>query len=289
METFLNEGFIGLSQASILLMVALGLAIIYGTMGVINLAHGQFVMLGAYVAWWFQTNLGFSILLSLPLVFLIVGLIGVITERGVIRWLYKRPLDTILATWGIGIVLEQLIRAVFGTSSRYVGRPGFLDGTIELAGAHMSYYRIFLIFFSIAMLAATWYLIFRTEWGTKLRAVIQNTEIAECYGIRADRIYMLTFAYGAALAGMAGALITPLVSVTPGMGTAVVVDAFLVVIVGGLGSLLGTTASALLIGEASAYLSFLTDDTTARILILLGVIVLIRFRPEGLFPDKVRR
>lgn len=289
MEAWLNEAFIGISLASILLMVALGLAIIYGTMGVINLAHGQFVMLGAYGAWLLQTEYGLSIIVALPVIFVAVGLLGLVVERTIIQRLYHRPLDTILATWGIGIVLEQLVRNMFGSSSRYVARPEFLEGGYVIMGAHASSYRLFIICFSLAMLAGTWYLLYRTEFGTKLRSVIQNTEISECYGISAKRVYAMTFAYGAGLAGLAGALVTPLVSVTPTMGTSFVVDAFLVVIVGGVGSLLGTAASALMIGEATAWLSYVLNDTTGRILILLGVIVLIRFRPQGLFPDTVRR
>jgi urea transport system permease protein len=194
-----------------------------------------------------------------------------------------------LATWGIGIVLEQLVRGLFGSDSRYVARPEFLDGNLILAGVHLSYYRLFIIGFALLTLAVTWFLLFRTEFGTKLRAVIQNKEISECYGVSANRVYAVTFAYGAGLAAIAGALITPMVSVTPTMGTGVVVDAFLVVIVGGVGSIVGTAAAALMIGEATAWLSYLLSETTARILILLGVIVLIRFRPQGLFPDKVRR
>jgi urea transport system permease protein len=289
MHSWLNEVFIGLSLTSILLMVALGLAIIYGTMGVINLAHGQFVMIGAYVAWFLQSQFGIGVIVGLPLIFIAGALVGLAVERTIIQRLYTRPLDTILATWGIGIVLEQLVRGLFGSDSRYVARPEFLDGNLILAGVHMSYYRLFIIGFALLTLAVTWFLLFRTEFGTKLRAVIQNKEISECYGVSANRVYAVTFAYGAGLAAIAGALITPMVSVTPTMGTGVVVDAFLVVIVGGVGSIVGTAAAALMIGEATAWLSYLLSETTARILILLGVIVLIRFRPQGLFPDKVRR
>ncbi|MCC5809349.1 MAG: urea ABC transporter permease subunit UrtB [Ectothiorhodospiraceae bacterium] len=289
MDVFFNQAFAGLSMASILLMVALGLAIIYGAMGVINLAHGEFVMLGAYSAWLLQSYLGLGILASLPLIFLMVGLIGLAVERGVVRWLYHRPLDTILATWGIGIVLQQLVRMGVGSDSRYVARPTILDGNVAIGGVVMSNYRIFLVFFSLSVLAATWYLLTRTEFGTKLRAVIQNKEISECYGIRTDRIYALAFAYGAGLAGIAGALVTPLVSVTPGMGTYLVVDAFLVVIVGGVGSLLGTAVASGLVGEATALFSFLMNDTLGRVAVLLAIIMLIRFKPQGLFPDKVRR
>lgn len=276
-------------MASILLMIALGLAIIYGAMGVINLAHGEFVMLGAYAAWALQTYAGFSIIVALPFVFLAVASVGWIIERVIVQRLYHRPLDTILATWGIGIVLQQLVRLFVGAESRFVKGPEILSGNIEIGGLIMSNYRIFVIVFSLAILAASWALMTRTEFGMKLRAVIQNRQISECYGIEAKHIYSITFAYGAGLAGIAGALITPLFSTIPTMGTGLVVDAFLVVIVGGLGSLLGAATASVLIGEATALFSMLLNDTLGRIAVLAGIIVLIRFRPKGLFPSNTRR
>lgn len=276
-------------MASILLMIALGLAIIYGSMGVINLAHGEFVMLGAYCAWALQYFMGFSILVSLPIVFLAVGLVGWIIEKVVVQRLYRRPLDTILATWGIGIILQQAVRLGVGAESRFVKGPSLLDGNLELGGVVLSNYRIFVIFFSIAILAGSWALLTKTEFGTKLRAVIQNREISECYGIESKQIYSVTFAYGAGLAGIAGALITPLFSTIPTMGTSLVVDAFLVVIIGGLGSLVGAAVASALIGEVTALFSIVMNDTLGRIAVLGCIILLIRFRPRGLFPDNTRR
>lgn len=289
MDVVLNQIFAGLSMASILLMIALGLAIIYGAMGVINLAHGEFVMLGAYVAWALQTYAGFSIIVALPFVFLAVGAVGWIIEKVIVQHLYHRPLDTILATWGIGIILQQLVRLSVGAESRFVKGPEILGGNIELGGLIMSNYRIFIIIFSLAVLAASWTLMMRTEFGMKLRAVIQNRQISECYGIEAKHVFSITFAYGAGLAGLAGALITPLFSTIPTMGTGLVVDAFLVVIVGGLGSLLGAATASVLIGEATALFSMLLNDTLGRIAVLAGIILLIRFRPRGLFPTNTRR
>jgi urea transport system permease protein len=289
MDVLFNQLFAGLSIASILLMIALGLAIIYGAMGVINLAHGEFVMLGAYTAWALQTYAGFSILLALPIVFFLVGAIGWLIEKIIVQRLYHRPLDTILATWGIGIILQQIVRLTIGSDSLFVKGPNILTGNTQIGGVVMSNYRIFVIFFSIAVLAATWALMTRTEFGMKLRAVIQNRRISECYGIEAKNIYSITFAYGAGLAGIAGVLITPLFSTIPTMGTGLVVDAFLVVIVGGLGSLLGAATAAVLIGEATAIFSMLLNDTLGRIAVLAGIIVLIRFRPRGLFPANIRR
>ncbi|WP_404863555.1 urea ABC transporter permease subunit UrtB [Georhizobium sp. MAB10] len=289
MDVFFNQAFAGLSMASILLMVAVGLAIIYGSMGVINLAHGEFVMLGAYAAWAIQVFFGLNILVSIPFVFLGVGLVGWLIERGIVKRLYRRPLDTILATWGVGIVLQQLIRLGVGPDSLFVQRPALLDGNLVIGNVVMSNYRIFVIVFATAILIATWLLLTRTEFGMKLRAVIQNREISECYGIRAERVYSLTFAYGAGLAGIAGALITPLVSVTPTMGTYLVVDAFLVVIIGGVGSLIGTAVASGIVGESTALFSMLMNDTMGRIAVLVGIILLIRFRPQGLFPETIRR
>ena len=289
MDVLLNQIFSGLSMASILLMIALGLAIIYGSMGVINLAHGEFVMLGAYCTWALQHFVGFSILVSLPIVFLAVGLIGWIIERAVVQRLYRRPLDTILATWGIGIILQQAVRLGVGAESRFVKGPELLDGNLELGGVFLSNYRIFVIFFSLAVLAGSWALLTKTEFGTKLRAVIQNREISECYGIESKQIYSITFAYGAGLAGIAGALITPLYSTIPTMGTSLVVDAFLVVIIGGLGSLVGAAVASALIGEVTALFSIVMNDTLGRIAVLGCIIVLIRFRPRGLFPENTRR
>lgn len=289
MDVILNQLFAGVSMASILLMIALGLAIIYGAMGVINLAHGEFVMLGAYATWALQTFAGFNIILALPFVFVAVAAVGWIIEKVIVQRLYHRPLDTILATWGIGIILQQVVRLSVGAESRFVKGPEFLSGNTQIGGLIMSNYRIFVIVFSLAVLAASWGLMTRTEFGMRLRAVIQNRQISECYGIEANKVYSITFAYGAGLAGIAGALITPLFSTIPTMGTGLVVDAFLVVIVGGLGSLLGAASAAVLIGEATALFSMLLNDTLGRIAVLAGIILLIRFRPRGLFPSNTRR
>lgn len=289
MDVIANQLFAGLSMASILLMIALGLAIIYGAMGVINLAHGEFVMLGAYATWALQSFGGIGILPALPLVFVAVAAVGWIIEKVVVQNLYHRPLDTILATWGIGIILQQAVRLGVGAESRFVRGPDLLSGNTQIGPLIMSNYRLFVIAFSVAVLYGTWLLMTRTEFGMKLRAVIQNRRISECYGIEAKQVYSVTFAYGAGLAGIAGALITPLFSTIPTMGTGLVVDAFLVVIVGGLGSLIGAASASVLIGEATALFSVVINDTLGRIAVLAGIIVLIRFRPRGLFPTETRR
>lgn len=280
--------FTGLSIASILLMVALGLAVIYGTTGVINLAHGEFVMLGAYGAWFAQTYLGLGLIASLPFVFLAVALLGLAAERSVIRWLYARPLDTILATWGIGVVLQQVVRLSAGGELRYVATPVFLDHSVTVLGVSVSAYRSFVLLVALAAFAATWAIIFRTTLGLKLRAITQNREMAQAFGVNAGRVYSLTFAYGAGLAGLAGALVAPLKSVAPEMGTAYVVDAFMVVVLGGVQSLFGTVASSGLLGELSGFIAYWSNDTIAKAVVLLAVVVLIRFRPQGLFTRRGR-
>ena len=288
MEFALQQFLTGLSIASILLLVALGLSIIYGSMGVINLAHGEFVMLGAYTAWALQTYAGISLLPSLVLIFAIVGALGWVIERGIIRFLYQRPLDTILATWGIGVMLQQIVRLAVGGELRYVEMPPSLAHSTSILGADTSVYRVFIFAMAAALFALTWYLIHRTTTGMKLRAVVQDRSMASCFGINSDRIYGLTFAYGAGLAGLAGALVSPLKSVSPEMGTGYVVDAFMVVVLGGVQSLFGTVASAFLLGELSGVIAFLENDTVAKALVLLGIVVLIRFRPQGLFVSRVR-
>ncbi len=289
MTDLLNQILTGLSIASILLLVSLGLAIIYGAMGVINLAHGDFLMLGAYAVWLMESVFGLGFLPCLILVFFIVGAVGWLVERTLIRHLYGRPLDTILATWGVGIILQQGIRLGAGAQLRYVKMPDYLVSPIHVFGVDISAYRVLIFAVTIILVAITYLLIFRTGFGIRLRAVMQNAEIARCFGINNARIYSLTFAYGAGLAGLAGALVSPLKSVSPAMGTNYVVDAFLVVVSGGVQSLFGTVASAGIIGEMSGGFAYLWNDTLARALLFFLVVVLIRFRPQGLFAMQLRR
>jgi urea transport system permease protein len=284
---FVSQAITGLSIASILLMVALGLAIIYGITGVINLAHGEMVMLGAYSAWALQTFLGLGFFVSLPLIFLATALFGWVIDRVVIRHLYNRPLDTILATWGIGVMAQQIVRLVAGGELRYVQMPS-LNSALQVGSVDIPIIRLFILCLSIALFALTWYLLFRTNLGLKLRAIAQNREVASCFGIDSDRVYGLTFAYGAGLAGLAGAVVSPLKSVSPEMGTAYVVDAFMVVVLGGVESLVGTVVSSGIIGGLSGSIAFYFNDTIAKAAVLLAIVVLIRFLPQGLFAAKVQ-
>jgi urea transport system permease protein len=288
MDHFVQQIVTGLSIGSILLLIALGLSIIYGSMGIINLAHGEFVMLGAYAAWTFQHYLGLGLLESLIPIFVVVAACGWLIERCVLSFLNNRPLDTILATWGVGIILQQVVRLVVGGELRYVQLPPSLSDSTELLGVPVSVYRIFLFFAALTLFALTWLLMNRTTVGMKLRAIIQDRSIAACFGVNDRRIYALTFAYGAGLAGLAGALVSPLKSVSPEMGTGYVVDAFMVVVLGGVQSLAGTVFSSFILGELSGGIAFLQNDTVAKAIVLLAIVVLIRFRPEGLFTTRVR-
>ncbi|MFZ5673563.1 MAG: urea ABC transporter permease subunit UrtB [Pseudomonadota bacterium] len=286
---FLFEQFItGLSIGSILLIVALGLSIIYGSMGVINMAHGEFIMLGAYGAWALKAYAGIGLFASLVIVFIATALLGALIERGVIRYLYRRPIDTILATWGLGVMLQQIVRLTAGGELRYVEMPPSLAATVDILGVDVSAYRVFIIIAGAVLFAATWMLVNKTTVGMQLRAVIQDRSIATAFGINASTIYTGTFAYGAGLAGLAGALVAPLKSVSPEMGTGYVVDAFFVVVLGGVNSLFGTVASSVLLGQLSGVLAYWQNDTIAKALVLIAIVILIRFRPQGLFVTKVR-
>jgi len=278
----------GLSIGSILLLVALGLSIIYGTIGVINLAHGEFIMLGAYAAWALKTYAGLSLLPGLVLIFLGVGLFGWLVERILLRRLYRRPLDTILATWGVGVVLQQVVRLTAGGELRYVELPPSMASSVSIFGVEIAAYRIFIFVVAALLFLISWSIMYRTTFGLKLRAVVQDRNVASCFGINADRIYSLTFAYGAGLAGLAGAIVSPLKSVSPEMGTGYVVDAFMVVVLGGVQSLFGTVISAFVLGEVTGAIAFLQNDTIAKATVLIVIISVIRFRPQGRFVAKVR-
>lgn len=288
MDFVVSQILTGLSLSSILLLVALGLAIIYGVTGVINLAHGEFVMLGAYCAWLFQSQLGFSLLASLFLIFLAIAALGWLIEIAVIRHLYDRPLDTILATWGLGVMTQQIVRLTAGGELRYVQMPPSLSGSVDILGATDSAYRLFVLGVALGLFVLTWAIYRYTSFGLKLRAITQNRAIASSFGINSARAYRLTFAYGAGIAGLAGALISPLKSVSPEMGTTYVVDAFMVVVLGGVQSLLGTLASSAVLGEATGMLAYFSNDTIAKALVLLAIVIIIRFRPQGLFAQRIR-
>lgn len=284
-----NALILGLSIASIWLIAAIGLTIIYGTVGVINMAHGEFLMLGAYTSYVLQSFFGLPFLLCIPASFVVVAAIGLVIERGLIRYLYNRPLDTLLATWGVSLVLMQGVRILFGSDPKYISVPEIFQSNVEFGFVSLSVFRIFVFGFTAAVVAGNVYLFYRTRFGMQVRAVMQNKEMAASFGINADRVYMTTFAIGAGLAGMAGCLFGVLAIVLPTMGTAYVVQAFLVVVVGG-GTLVGSVAASGLTGELQSIFAMLSNDTFARFLLYILIVVFLRFRPRGLFAvAKARR
>ena len=288
MDFFISQFISGLSMTSILLMIALGLAIIYGTTGVINMAHGEFVMIGAYTSWFFQTKLGMGLIASIIPIFIITALMGFLIERLIIRHLYNRLLDTILATWGIGVILQQSIRLTVGSELKYLEIPPYMAESMSLIGQQVSIYRVFIFLFAIAIFVLAWFIIYKTKFGMKLRAVTQNKDIASCFGVNSGAVYSATFAFGTGIAALAGAFVAPLKSISPDMGTNYIIDAFMVVVLGGVESLIGTAASSFIIGETSSFLASFSNDTLAKALVLVITILILRIKPEGLFTRKTR-
>jgi len=289
LEPFINALIIGLSIASIWLVAALGLTIIYGTMGVINMAHGEFIMLGAYSTWVMQYFIGVPWLLCLPLSFFIVGFIGWLVERGLIRHLYDRPLDTLLATWGVSLVLIQSVRLIFGGEPQYIDAPSYLKTVAEIDFIYIPWMRIFIFGLAIALVLMTFAILFKTNMGIQIRAVMQNKEMAASFGINSKRVYGLTFAYGAGLAGISGAMFSGLKTIFPDMGLGYVVEAFLVVVTGG-GQVVGSVATAGIMGEMFSVFSYFTNDTFGRFVLFVLIVIFLRFRPQGIFtPNMARR
>lgn len=287
--------FIGLSLGSILLLVALGLAITYGAMGVINMAHGEMVMVGAYVTVLSGLWLGTNIFVAIPLAFIVTALLGLLIERVVVRKLYGRLLDTLLATWGVAILIQQAVRLEFGLSFlgihiqglgpglQNVSVPEILQGTSRILGADINRYRAFIILVTAVLAFATWYAIYRTVAGTQVRAIIRNPKMAAACGIDVARVNALTFAFGSGLAGVAGVMMSGFKTVFPDMGTSMVVDGFLVVVMGGVGSLLGSVLSAGILGEINGLVAAATNDILARAVVFGVVIAIIVLKPKGLF------
>jgi urea transport system permease protein len=292
--------FIGLSLASILLLVALGLAITYGAMGVINMAHGELVMVGAYTTVLAGIWLKANIFVSIPLAFGVTAALGLLIERVVVRRLYGRLLDTLLATWGVAILIQQAVRLEFGLSFlkihidglgpglQKVAVPAMLQGAASVFGEEINVYRAFIIIVTAVLTAVTWFLMYRTTIGAQVRAIIRNPNMAAACGIDVERINALTFAFGSGLAGVAGVMISGFKTVFPDMGTSMVVDGFLVVVVGGVGSLFGSIISAGMLGEINGAVAVVTNDIVARAVVFGLVILIIVLRPQGLFSFRGR-
>jgi urea transport system permease protein len=287
MEVILSQVFVGLSIASILLLIALGLTFTFGQMNVINMAHGEFIMAGAYTTYVLQTALGTGAItiafgLALPAAFLVAGTLGLILEFLVIRRLYGRPLDTLLVTWGVGLMLQQLARDLFGAQNVNVDSPSFLDGGVTLAGVDMSYPRLFIIAVVIVVIAAIAIYMGRTPAGRRMRAVMQNRPLASVSGVRTTRVDRTTFFIGSGLAGLAGVGITLLGPVGPTLGLAYLINAFLVVIVGGLGQLRGAIIAAIALGMANSFIEYNTSSSIAQAGVFLLIVLFLQWRPQGI-------
>jgi urea transport system permease protein len=292
--------FNGLSLASILLMMSLGLAITFGLMGVINMAHGEMLMLGSYTAYVVQElfaayapgHLDYFFILALPLSLLVVGAVGLGLEQGLLRFLYGRPLESLLVTWGIGLILQQGVRLSLGDQTSVNPPTWFRGGWEAMPGLVLPYSRLFIVLLSILSVVAVYWLLYRSTAGLKIRAVMQNRDIACCMGIAARRIDALTFAMGAALAGLAGCALSLIGTVDPEVGKTYIVDSFMVVVLGGVGKILGTVLASLGLGMSNKLLEPAISGTAAAVYakvgILLLVMVFLQIRPTGLFPPKER-
>jgi len=296
-DIFAMQLFGGISFATILLLMALGLAIVFGLMGVINMAHGEIMALGAYatfiVAHVFERYLPgamhFYLLCAIPVAFLVTFAFGIALEWGVIRWFYNRPLDTLLATWGISLIMQQAFRTIFGAQEVTVPLTSWLDGAWEpVAGIQLPLNRIFIIVLTILVALGVYLLFFKTRAGLRARAVTQNRAIAEAVGIDTRRVDMFTFALGSGLAGIAGAVFTMIGSTNPSTGQLYIVDSFIVVVFGGVASILGTAASSFLIAQIQTTFEYLTTGSYAKVIQMLIVVLILYFRPSGLFTPKVR-
>ena len=285
--------FFGLSLGSVLLLAAIGLAITFGVMGVINMAHGEFIMLGAYTTFVIQQIIPahsfWSLVLSIPAAFIVSAAAGIILERLVIRHLYGRPLETLLATFGVSLILQQFVRTVFGPLNQSVVTPELLSGALDINAAFsMTYNRVFVIIFALSVLLALWLVMHRTPFGMRVRAVTMNRGMASSMGIQTKRMDALAFGLGSGVAGMAGVALSQLTNVGPNLGQSYIIDSFMVVVFGGVGNLFGTVVAAFSLGVTNKVLEPFSGAVLAKILILVFIVLFIQKRPRGLFALKGR-
>jgi len=286
----------GLSLASVLLLAAIGLAITFGVMGVINMAHGEMVMLGAYTTFvvqeffrsYFPGATDYALIVATPAAFLVAGAFGIAIERGIIRHLYGRPLETLLATWGLSLILQQLVRTIFGPTNRDVGAPSWMAGAFQAGHISITYNRMWIIVFTIVVFAALLALLRYSAFGLEMRAVTQNRAMASAMGIKTGRVDALTFGLGSGIAGIAGVALAHIDNVSPNLGKAYIIDSFMVVVFGGVGNLWGTLVGALTLGVANKFLEPYAGAVLGKIMILVLIILFIQKRPRGLFALKGR-
>jgi urea transport system permease protein len=286
----------GLSLGSVLLLAAIGLAITFGVMGVINMAHGEMVMIGAYTTYVVQEYITsafpslatYSLAFAVPAAFLFTGFVGLVIERSVIRYLYGRPLETLLATWGVSLILQQAVRSIFGPTNREVRNPSWMSGAFELGGLSITWNRLWIIVFSMVVFVALLALLKRSAFGLQMRAVTQNRRMASSMGIRTGWVDAFTFALGSGIAGMAGVALSQIDNVSPNLGQSYIIDSFMVVVFGGVGNLWGTLVGALSLGVVNKFLEPFAGAVLGKILVLVLIILFIQKRPRGLFALKGR-
>jgi urea transport system permease protein len=296
MWSTVQNAWYGLSLGSVLLLAAIGLAITFGVMGVINMAHGEMVMLGAYTTFVVQEVIrtrypalfDYSLLIAVPLAFLVAGAVGVLIERSIIRFLYGRPLETLLATWGLSLVLQQAVRTAFGPTNREVGNPSWMSGAFELGQMTITYNRLWILCFTLAVFAILLAMLRFTALGLEMRAVTQNRRMAASMGIATSRVDALTFGLGSGIAGIAGVALSQIDNVSPNLGQSYIIDSFMVVVFGGVGNLWGTLVGAFTLGIANKFLEPVAGAVLGKIAILVLIILFIQKRPRGLFALKGR-
>ncbi|UPJ59580.1 urea ABC transporter permease subunit UrtB [Bradyrhizobium sp. 192] len=294
--SMVQNAWYGLSLGSVLLLAAIGLAITFGVMGVINMAHGEMVMIGAYTTFVVQEVIrtsypglfDYSLLIAVPLAFLVAGAIGVLIERSIIRFLYGRPLETLLATWGLSLVLQQAVRTMFGPTNREVGNPSWMSGAFELGQITITYNRLWILVFTLAVFAILLAMLRYTALGLEMRAVTQNRRMAASMGIATSRVDALTFGLGSGIAGIAGVALSQIDNVSPNLGQSYIIDSFMVVVFGGVGNLWGTLVGAFTLGIANKFLEPVAGAVLGKIAILVLIILFIQKRPRGLFALKGR-
>jgi urea transport system permease protein len=291
-----QNAWYGLSLGSVLLLAAIGLAITFGVMGVINMAHGEMVMIGAYVTFVVQQTIrtsypglfDYSLIFAVPLAFIVAGAIGILIERTIIRFLYGRPLETLLATWGLSLVLQQAVRTMFGPTNQEVGNPSWMSGAFQLGQISITYNRLWILCFTLAVFAILLAMLRYTALGLEMRAVTQNRRMAASMGIATSRVDALTFGLGSGIAGIAGVALSQIDNVSPNLGQSYIIDSFMVVVFGGVGNLWGTLVGAFTLGIANKFLEPVAGAVLGKIAILVLIILFIQKRPRGLFALKGR-
>ncbi|MBO1514380.1 urea ABC transporter permease subunit UrtB [Metabacillus bambusae] len=297
MSIIVTQLFNGVSLGSILLLIALGLAITFGLMNIINMAHGELIMMGAYTTYVLQqvfiqylpkAAFGYYFILAIPLSFLVAALLGLLMEKTVVRFLYERPLDSLLATWGVSLILQQVARSIFGAPNVAVVAPEWLNGGLTLTGMTFPYKRLFIVALVLLCIFLLFLYLYKTPSGRRMKAVTLNRDMASCLGVSTRRVDSTAFAIGSGFAGIAGCSLTLIGSIGPTLGSSYIVDAFMIVILGGIGKLKGTIFAALMLGVLSTFVELSTSATFAKVIVFALIIIFLQWKPTGLVGAKVR-